>query len=79
MNYEVDILHAGKYENLLQIDTMILMGMVKHFQSSQSSKFALYLQNLKKEVGDEVYFLHADKHQSGLQIYFNTLSTKVFY
>ena len=30
------------------------------------------------EVGDEVDFLHADKHQSFLQLDFNTLSTKVF-
>ena len=27
-------LHADKHESLLQIDTMILMGMVKHSQSS---------------------------------------------
>ena len=27
---EVDILDADKQESLLQIDTMILMGMVKH-------------------------------------------------
>ena len=52
----------------LQIDTMILMGMVKHSQSSQSSKFAMSLQYLKKEVRDEVGFLHTDKHQSFLQV-----------
>ena len=32
---EVDLLHADKHESLLQIDTMFLMGMVKHSQSSQ--------------------------------------------
>ena len=37
---------------------MILMGMVKHSQSSQNSKFALSLQYLKKEVRDEVDFVH---------------------
>ena len=31
---EVDSLHADKHESLLQINTMILMGMVKHSQSS---------------------------------------------
>ena len=31
VNDEVDLLHAGKHENLLQIDTVILMEMVKHF------------------------------------------------
>ena len=40
------------------------MGMVKHSQSSQNSKFAMSLQYLKKEVRDEVNFLHAGKHQS---------------
>ena len=63
----------------LQIDTMILMGMVKHSQSSQNSKFAMSLQYLKKEVKDEVDFLHADKHQSFLKVYFNTLGIKVSY
>ena len=35
--------------------------------------------NLKKEVRDEVDILHADKHQSFLQIGFNTLGIKVSY
>ena len=58
---------------------MILMKMVKHSQSSQNSKFAVSLQYLKKEVKDEVNFLHADKHESLLNIYFNVLVTKVSY
>ena len=33
---------------------------------------------LKKEVRDEVDFVHADKHQSSLQVDFNTLSIKIF-
>ena len=74
---EVDFLHADKYESLLQIDTMILIGIVKHSQSSQNSKFTMSLQYLKKEVRDEVDFLHADKHQSFLQVDFNTLGIKV--
>ena len=78
-NDEVDFSYTGKYENLLQIDTMILVGMVKHLQSSQNSKFAMSLQYLKKQVGYEVDFLHADKHHIGQQVYFNTLSTKVSY
>ena len=76
---EVDFLHADKHESLLQIDSMILMGIVKHSQSSQNSKFAMSLQYLKKEVKDEVDFLHADKHQSFLKVYFNTLGIKVSY
>ena len=79
VNDKVDFLHAGKHENLLQIDTMILMDMVKHFQSFPNSKFTMSVQYLKKEDSDDVDFLHADKYQSGLQVDFNTLGTKVGY
>ena len=75
----VDFLHADKHESLLQIDTMILMEMVKHSQSYQKSKFAMSLQYLKKEVRDEIDFLHADKHHNFLQVDFNTLGIKYFY
>ena len=37
------------------------------------------LQCRKKEVRDEIDFLHADKHQSFRQVDFNTLNIKVFY
>ena len=49
---EIDFLHADMHESLQQVwsstivwsyDSMILMGMVKHCQSSQSSKFAMSL------------------------------------
>ena len=50
------------------------MGIVKHSQSSQNSKFAMSLQYLEKEVKDEVDFLHPDKHQSFLKVYFNWVS-----
>ena len=56
VNNDVDFLHAGKHKKLLQIDTIILMGMIKHFQSSQNSKFAMSLEYLKIEVRDEVVF-----------------------
>ena len=72
-------LHADKHESLLQIGTMILMGTVKHSQSSQNSKFTMSLQYLKKEVTDEVDFLHVDEHQSFLQVDFNTLGVKDAY
>ena len=78
VNDEVDFLHAGKHENLQQIDTMILMEMVKHFQSSKNSMFTISVQYLKKEDRDEVD-KYADKYQSGLQVDFNTLGTKVGY
>ena len=79
MNDEVDFLHADKHENLLQTDTIILIEMVKHFQTSQNSKFTMSVQYIKKEDRDEVDFLHADKHQSGLQVDFNILGTKIGY
>ena len=46
---EVDFLLSDEHESLLQIDTMILMGMVKHSQSFQNSKFAMSLQYLEKK------------------------------
>ena len=59
MNDKVDFLHAGKHKNLLQIDTMILIRMVKHFQSYENNKLTMSLQYFKIEVSDEV---DADKH-----------------
>ena len=53
---EADFSHANKHESPLQIDTMNLMGMNKHSQSFQDSKFAMFLQDLKKEVIVEVDF-----------------------
>ena len=76
---EVDFLHADKHESLLQIDNMILMGIVKHSQSSQNSKLTMSLQYLKNKVRDELDFLHADEHQSFLQVDFNTLAIKDAY
>ena len=57
----------------------VLMGMVKHSQNSQSSKFAMSLQYLKKEVRDEVDFFCTQKHQSFPQVNFDTLDIKVSY
>ena len=73
---ETDFLHANKHESLLQIDTMTLIGIVKHSQSSQNSKVTMSLQYLKKEVKKGVHFLLADEHQSFLQVDFNTLGIK---
>ena len=69
-------LHADNYKSFLKVDAIILMGMVKHSQSPQNSKFALSLQYLKKEARDAVDFLHADKHQSFLQFDFITLASR---
>ena len=42
--------------------------MARHAHITQNNKFAISLQHLKKEVSDTVDFLHADKHESLLQI-----------
>ena len=34
MSDEIDFLHAGNHESSIQIDTMVLMGMAKHSQTS---------------------------------------------
>ena len=41
----------------------LLIGTIKYSQSTQSNKFAISLQHLKKEVLNGVHFLYADKHQ----------------
>ena len=42
--------------------------MARHAQVTQNNKFAISLQYLKKEVNDEVDFLHVDNHESSLKI-----------
>ena len=69
MSDEVDFLHADKHQSFLQADfnslrikvsynviLSLLMGMIKHSQSTQSSKFAICLQYLKKKLGMEFIF-----------------------
>ena len=44
------------------------MCVFRHAQIIQNNKFAISLQYTRKEVRDEIDFLHADKHESFLQI-----------
>ena len=54
--------------------------MARHAQIDQNNKFANFCNIIRKKyIGDEVDFLHADKHQSFLQIDFNPLGIKVSY
>ena len=55
------------------------MGIIKHSQSPQTSKFTMCLQKLKKEVRDKVGFMREYKHLNFLQVDFNTLGIKVSY
>ena len=45
-----------------RVNLSLLIGMIKHSQSTQSNKFTISLQYLEKEDG--VHFLHAEEHQS---------------
>ena len=47
-----------------KVIVLLVMGMINHSESTQSNKFALSLQYLKKEFSNGVHFLHEDKHQS---------------
>ena len=68
MKYELDLLPTDKRQRFLQIAIIILGLCGKHAQITQDNKFAISLQYLKKELSDEVDFLHADQHESLLQI-----------
>ena len=62
-------LHADRHQSFLQVDLntlgikvpgkvmlSLLIGMIKHSQSTQSNKFAISLQYLKKEVCNGLQF-----------------------
>ena len=70
---EILFLYADMHESLLQIDTMTVIGIVKHSQSSQNSKVTMSLQYIKKEVS-----LHMNI-KSFLQVDVNTLGIKDVY
>ena len=46
----------------------LLLVIAQYAQITQNSKLVISLQYLKKEGMDEVDFLHADKHQTFLQV-----------
>ena len=61
---EVDVLDADKHQSFLQVDfytlvikisckviLSLLMGMIKHSQSTQSNIFEVFLQHLKIKLG----------------------------
>ena len=58
---------ADKHQRFLQIYTIVL-GVARHAQITQNSKFAISLQYLKKKVNDEVDLVHTYKHERFLQI-----------
>ena len=71
-------LHVGKHESLIQIDTMILMGMAKDYPQNSKIASLQCLYNIsKRKLRDEVVFLYVDKHRSFLLVDFNALFIKV--
>ena len=65
---EFDYLHADKHQNFPQIDfntlsikvfykriLSLLMGMIKHSQSTQSNKLSVALQYLKNDVSHKAF------------------------
>ena len=89
---EVDFLHADKHQSFLQVDfntlgtkvsfkviLSLLTGMIKHSQSTQSNKFAIFLQYRKKEVRNGVHFWHANKHQVGIIVFDGSEQTFIKY
>ena len=53
--------------------------MARNAHIIQNNKFAISLQHIKKQLSDAVDFLHADKHESLLQIDSITLMQMVKY
>ena len=49
------------------------MEVVRHVESTQNRKLVIFLQYLQKKNIHEVHFLHADKHESFLQVDTNIL------
>ena len=66
---EVDFFHADKYQSFLQVNfnalvikgsykviLLLLMGLIKHSESTHSNKFVIFSQYFKKEVRNGVDF-----------------------
>ena len=71
---EVDFLHAAKHRSFLQVDfntlgikvshkviLLLLLGIIKHSQSTQSDNLQ-YLYNISEKEVRNQFFFHADKH-----------------
>ena len=65
---EVDFMHADKHQSSQQVDfntlgikvfykviLLLLIDMIKHFQSTQSNKLAIALQYLKREISHKAF------------------------
>ena len=75
---EIGFPHVDKHEISLQIGSDIWWGWSNIPKVSKMSSLQC-LYNISKNKLDEVDFLHKHKHQSFLEVYFNTLGIKVSY
>ena len=64
INIKVSYKLCFGHQSFLQGDTITIDEHDLASSKSQSNKFAISLQHLKKEVRDGVHFLHVDKHQN---------------
>ena len=55
-------------KGFLKLIVSFQVCVARHAKITQNNKLAISLQYLKKKVSDEVEFLHADKHESFLQV-----------
>ena len=60
---------AYRYMSKVSSNCHIILGVcvTRHAKITQNNKFAISMQYLKKELSDEVDFLHADEHESLLR------------
>ena len=79
MRYQVSFFCVHKYQSFLRTKAPKIASLqylrntsklfiARYAQSNQNSKFVISLQYLKKEGRNKVDFLHADKHQTFLQV-----------
>ena len=55
-------------KDFFKLKLTFLLCVAKHAQITQNKNFAISFQYRKKEVSDEVDFLHTDKHENFLKI-----------
>ena len=62
VRHKFNFLHEGKNQSFLQADTMVLVVIIRHAQSTQNNKSLQYFCNIsRKKGGMNLIFLHADK------------------
>ena len=64
MKDEIDLIPTDKCQRFLQIATIILGASGQACPNYSKKTFAIFLQYLKKELINEIDFLHADKYES---------------